>query len=197
MTSVRRAAPAKSGCFRPKRYATNGVGMRHCTETRWERFSAHAGRLHARLQLSVSEDNALTSAPGPDAQSLHSGGRFGVYQTSPRHAAHPERALTRPCSDARRHDRLRRAAGPRDLPFPPARSAPSRHWHGAEQTVAQSEGRVCSWPGGRMCIAVIPDPCESASMILYGGIEIPRAKNVGSFREGACPRVFPGGRKSV
>jgi hypothetical protein len=47
--SVRPPAPAKSGCFRPKKYTTNGVGMGHCTETRWERFSAHAGRLHARL----------------------------------------------------------------------------------------------------------------------------------------------------
>src|SRR5208283_4448002 len=30
MISVRPAASAKSGCFRPKKYTTNGVGMRHC-----------------------------------------------------------------------------------------------------------------------------------------------------------------------
>jgi hypothetical protein len=49
MISVRPAAPAKTVCFRPKEYTTKGVGMRHCTETRWMRFSAHADRLHARL----------------------------------------------------------------------------------------------------------------------------------------------------
>ena len=49
MIPVRPKAPTKSGCFRPKKYTTNGVGMVHCAETCWERFSAHAGRLHARL----------------------------------------------------------------------------------------------------------------------------------------------------
>jgi hypothetical protein len=50
MISVRPAAPAPSGRFTPKKYTANGVGLGHCAETRRERFSVHAGRLHARLQ---------------------------------------------------------------------------------------------------------------------------------------------------
>ena len=49
LISVRLAPPPKAGCFGSKNYTANGVGMRHYTETLWTRFSAHAGRLHARL----------------------------------------------------------------------------------------------------------------------------------------------------
>jgi DNA invertase Pin-like site-specific DNA recombinase len=54
MISVRWGETAKTGCFRPKKYTTNGVGMSHCAETLRARFSAHAGRLHARVHQALA-----------------------------------------------------------------------------------------------------------------------------------------------
>src|SRR5271166_1272175 len=52
--SVRLAALAKTGCFGPRKYTTNGVGMRHCAETPWARFSAHM--LVGYMRVSTSGD---------------------------------------------------------------------------------------------------------------------------------------------
>jgi hypothetical protein len=49
LISVSLAASRKHRAFGLKKCATNPVGMRHCAETCSTRFSAHAGRLHARL----------------------------------------------------------------------------------------------------------------------------------------------------